>query len=95
LRKIDAAGRIGGEEFAVVLAGADAVQARAFAERVRERLSSLPVRVGVHTINVTVSVGVSAMRPLDLSVNSSLSRADKALYRAKELGRNRIEIAPD
>ncbi len=95
LRKVDAAGRIGGEEFAVVLAGADTEHAQAFAERVRGRLAALPVRVGVHTINVTVSVGVAAMRPLDLSINSSLSRADTALYHAKELGRNRIEMAPE
>jgi diguanylate cyclase (GGDEF)-like protein/PAS domain S-box-containing protein len=95
LRKVDAAGRIGGEEFAVVLAGADAAHAQAFAGRVRERLAALPVRVGVHTVNVTVSVGVAAMRALDLSVNSSLSRADSALYNAKEMGRNRVEIAPE
>jgi diguanylate cyclase (GGDEF)-like protein/PAS domain S-box-containing protein len=95
LRKVDAGGRIGGEEFAVVLAGADPEHAAGFAQRVRERLTTLPVRVGVHTINVSVSCGIAAMRALDLSVNSSLSRADSALYNAKELGRNRVELAPE
>lgn len=95
LRKVDAAGRIGGEEFAVALAGADPDHSMRFAQRVRDRLASMPVRVGVHLVNVTVSVGIAAMRALDLSVNSSLSRADTALYHAKELGRNRVEVAPD
>jgi diguanylate cyclase (GGDEF)-like protein/PAS domain S-box-containing protein len=93
LRKVDAAGRIGGEEFAVILSGAGSEAAVLFAQRVRQRLGAVPLRVGTHSIEVTVSSGLARLRANDLNVNASLSRADGALYRAKEAGRNRVEAA--
>lgn len=93
LRKVDSVGRIGGEEFAILLSGADVGDAAAFAERVRTRLHTAPMRYGDSSLPVTVSIGVAAMHADDKNINSSLSRADAALYRAKQSGRNRVEVA--
>lgn len=93
LRKVDSVGRIGGEEFAILLSGADVEDAARFAERVRARLQASPLCAdGVH-LPVTVSIGVATMLVDDKSVHTALSRADSALYRAKQRGRNRVEIA--
>jgi diguanylate cyclase (GGDEF)-like protein len=94
LRKVDAVGRIGGEEFAVVLSDADGEAAHGFAQRVRARLAGTPVWHDGRAIAVTVSSGVALMRAEDGSVTSSLSRADAALYRAKQSGRDCIAFAP-
>lgn len=91
LRKTDIAGRIGGEEFAVVLRGADVNEATAFARRVQQRIAQTPLIDGDQCICLTVSVGIALLDASDASADSSLSRSDVALYRAKESGRNRIE----
>lgn len=91
LRHNDIAGRVGGEEFAVVLSGADIVDALAFAERLQQALAVTPFMEARQTIALTLSVGISVMGPGDSSPDLALSRSDKALYRAKENGRNRIE----
>ncbi|WP_317203535.1 diguanylate cyclase [Janthinobacterium sp.] len=95
LRKIDAAGRIGGEEFTVILPGADAAAARAFGRRLQRRLERSPLAHGAGDIAVRVSIGVAPMRAGEAGVDAALLRADLALYRAKAGGRNRIELAPD
>jgi len=93
LRKVDAAGRIGGEEFAVVLAGAGMEEAQAFAERVRARMETTPLSHCGRGITVTVSIGIAAMHAADGSAATALTRADAALYCAKQAGRNRIEAS--
>lgn len=93
LRKNDAAGRIGGEEFAVVLSGAGIAEATAFAQRVQQQIAETPLVVGDKTILVTVSIGIAVMAATDASADAPLNRSDLALYRAKENGRNRIEFA--
>ncbi len=93
LRRVDAAGRIGGEEFAVLLSGADTQDAYAFATRVRARLAATPLHAGGIDIGVTVSIGIAPLRASDAGVGDALARADAALYRAKELGRDRIETS--
>ena len=93
LRKVDSVGRIGGEEFAIILSGADMDDAARFAERVRARLAAAPLVYGKTRIAVTVSIGVAAMLADDESINNSLSRADAALYQAKQGGRDRVKIA--
>jgi diguanylate cyclase (GGDEF)-like protein len=93
LRQIDTAGRMGGEEFAILLPGADAAAAKAFGERLRQKVMDTPMMHGGQTIRLTVSIGISAMSPGDTSADAVLVRADGALYRAKEGGRNRVEIA--
>lgn len=83
--------RFGGEEFSVILAQKDAEQAREVAELVRGRIESLrPAEV-----DVTVSVGVACSADFpDSDLTKLLSLADKALYQAKETGRNRVCVAP-
>lgn len=86
--------RYGGEEFAVILPGADLEDARAVAERIRTSFTNPPYRHPDHNIPpVTVSLGLAMLRPGEDS-QSLLDRADRALYRAKDLGRNRTETAP-
>ncbi|MNZ67773.1 putative diguanylate cyclase AdrA [compost metagenome] len=91
LRKSDVAGRVGGEEFAVVLSGADIAEAEAFARRVQQRLAQTPLLHGEQPIALTISIGIAVLAATDASVDAALSRSDMALYRAKENGRNRIE----
>ncbi|WP_342115225.1 sensor domain-containing diguanylate cyclase [Pseudoduganella sp. OTU4001] len=90
-RKIDMLGRVGGEEFAILLPGADLEAARAFAERLRQRIADTPLKHNGSSIAVTVSVGIASMAAADRSGDAALVRADHALYRAKRGGRNRVE----
>ena len=92
VRPGDIVGRLGGEEFAMVLpnTGTDAAITRA--ARVQQRISRTPVLHGDEPIPMTVSIGIDMIRTSDVGVDQSLYRGDTALYRAKERGRNRIEI---
>jgi diguanylate cyclase (GGDEF)-like protein/PAS domain S-box-containing protein len=92
LRKIDTVGRLGGEEFAVILPGADLASAEIFAERLRKQVAESPAKHEGRTIALTISIGVTEIKPLDLSADDALTRADRALYRAKECGRNRVTV---
>ncbi|WP_423394542.1 sensor domain-containing diguanylate cyclase [Burkholderia sp. LMG 21824] len=85
-------GRVGGEEFAIVLPGADLDRALAFAQRVQQRASQARLTHEDQQVTLTVSIGIDAMRASDFGAYQPLSRADKALYLAKERGRNRIEV---
>lgn len=91
LRKTDAAGRIGGEEFAVVLCDADLEAAISFAERIQQELARTPLQHGDQTTHLATSVGVAALSSDDQAAEAALTRSDMALYRAKRAGRNRIE----
>lgn len=97
LRPADLLARIGGEEFAVLLPGADAPRARDVAERLRTRLSSKPfaVRRGSVQLPITVSIGVAVSDAGAGTPSKLLSSADAALYQAKDDGRNRVVIAGD
>jgi diguanylate cyclase (GGDEF)-like protein/PAS domain S-box-containing protein len=92
LRKIDIAGRVGGEEFAIILPGTGSAGAQRFAERLREAVASIPLVQDGKTISVTVSIGVATMGPPDSNGEDTLLRSDEALYRAKKNGRNRVEF---
>ena len=94
-RKIDMAARVGGEEFAVILPGSDLAAAQTSAERLRELVAKTPLVQDGKTISVTVSIGVATMVPSDSEADQTLIRADEALYRAKENGRNQVEMAAD
>jgi diguanylate cyclase (GGDEF)-like protein/PAS domain S-box-containing protein len=93
LRRVDTAGRLGGEEFAVVLAGSSMESACLYAERLREQVATTSFRSDHGPLKVTVSIGVTVLSDLDASVAVALARADLALYRAKSAGRNRVETA--
>jgi two-component system, cell cycle response regulator len=85
-------GRLGGEEFAIVLEGADLEAALAFAEDLRMRLAELPFNFGGLKRSVTCSLGVAEARPGE-SIDQLLKRADAALYAAKDKGRDRVVAA--
>lgn len=93
LRKIDAVGRLGGEEFAIVLPGTDAREAALFSERLRQKIASTPAIQDDRVLHVTVSIGIALIQAQDKSAESVLSRADQALYHAKVHGRDRVEVA--
>lgn len=92
LRKTDLVGRIGGEEFAILLPGDDTEGARELAERLREKLENSPSLVGEQSIPCTVSIGIAALQTTDTSADAPLQRADEALYTAKRAGRNRVVV---
>lgn len=91
LRKSDLAGRLGGEEFAILQADTSLEQAGQFAERLRQRVMASRLAAEGHVIAYTVSIGVSLVTAADNGVDRPLQRADAALYVAKRLGRNRVE----
>ena len=82
-------GRLGGEEFGIVLPGCSLEEATARAERLREAVQALRIRGSRHAIGFTSSFGVSTWVEGD-DVNALLKRADLALYAAKSGGRNRV-----
>ena len=89
VREMDLVGRYGGEEFEVVLPEADLELATLIADRIRRAVESVPVAAYDEEVRITVSVGV-AVFPRDAGTPVELiERADEAMYRAKELGRNR------
>jgi two-component system cell cycle response regulator len=91
LRTVDALGRYGGEEFVAVLPHTAHPEALVSAERLRKAVEGHAFRVGDRDLHVTVSVGVATFpSPTVESPNALIREADKALYRAKEKGRNRI-----
>lgn len=87
LRSADAIGRLGGEEFVVVLPETSTEVARVVAERIRAKVGALetPGRF-------TVSIGVATNRPLNDSVDALMARADKAMYAAKKRGRDQVVV---
>ena len=89
LRAIDICGRLGGEEFAVMLPETDGQGAMQAAERLRQAVAQEKVRVaeGVE-LGITVSIGATILAPQDANIDHLLARADGALYEAKRSGRN-------
>ncbi len=92
VRDADIAARIGGEEFAILLSDARAVQASEMAERLLNLMQKTPVRYRDVRIRPTASFGVSALRPEEPNLEDLLARADNAMYESKALGRGRVRI---
>jgi len=90
LRKLDLMGRIGGEEFTGLLPETAEPAARQVAERLRAGVESLDLDDVVPGLRVTISIGVAQMRDADPDFAGVLARADAAMYRAKQSGRNRV-----
>jgi two-component system cell cycle response regulator len=94
IRRYDAVGRYGGEEFIMVLPGCDGTAAWQQAERVRDAFASQQCQVGERSIPVTCSIGVSFhSAPFPADPDALIRSADAALYSAKHQGRNRVEMA--
>ncbi|MFA7282781.1 MAG: diguanylate cyclase [Sterolibacterium sp.] len=91
LREIDAVGRLGGEEFAVVLPQTDSERALEVAERLRKAIADaeVPLEQGL-PLHFAVSIGVSTLAGTKTNIDTLLSQADQALYKAKNGGRNRV-----
>jgi two-component system cell cycle response regulator len=93
LRESDIVGRLGGEEFGILLPETDVPSAREAAERLRQALARAEIpRPDGGILRLTASIGIAACVAGDGSIEQALSRADDALYRAKGNGRNRVEV---
>ncbi|MGZ5609155.1 MAG: GGDEF domain-containing protein [Methylobacter sp.] len=92
LRDSDIVFRYGGEEFVILLNGTDASGAELLAERIRASIGSHTIAFGMETLKITASLGVSTLRDND-TFESFVQRADKAMYTAKNRGRNQVVVA--
>jgi diguanylate cyclase (GGDEF)-like protein/PAS domain S-box-containing protein len=92
LREADIMGRVGGEEFAAVIVESDIKKAMIVAERIRKAVSSFSVIIDREKIRFTVSIGVTDLHPND-DLNSIFERVDRAMYQAKEKGRNQVRTS--
>ena len=92
LRENDLFARYGGEEFVILLPETDLAQARQMAERMRKDCAETPLDVGLATVNLTISFGVASLDAENLLLDELLLHADKALYRAKNAGRNKVVV---
>jgi diguanylate cyclase len=93
IREVDLIGRLGGEEFAVLLPNIAAGEAVQVAERMRQAVSASRLEAGGRQLRYSASFGVAQFDPRELTLASLLSRADTALYDAKRRGRDRVELA--
>lgn len=93
VRKVDVVGRIGGEEFALILPETNMADAATFAERLRVLISNASLATHQGELRMTASFGIAPYDHGGMSLDKLISKADEALYRAKENGRDRIECA--
>jgi len=96
LREVDIVGRLGGEEFAILLPETTGACAFEVAERLRKAIHSMvvPLEQG-ELLRFTVSIGVTLLKGREESVETLINRADSAMYRAKQSGRNTVCMAAD
>jgi len=92
VRDHDVVGRVGGEEFAIVMPETNAQGGKELCERIRQAIADTRVKVGPHTISVSTSIGVTALRENETGICAAMSRADQALYDSKRKGRNLISL---
>lgn len=95
LRDSDVLARLAGDEFVVLLSGASAARALSVAERLRQAIAAGPISIVGAEVWVTVSVGVATRKPRDRGVHELIARADRAMYRSKDGGRNRAGPVED
>lgn len=90
LREIDIAARYGGEEFCIVLSGSDRTGAEQVAERLRKSMENAIFKAYDEKVRITISIGISVFPQDGVNETSLIESADKALYKAKSEGRNRV-----
>jgi len=95
LRETDVVGRLGGEEFGILLVQTNERDARIVAERLRQTVEKAEVGFEGLSLRYTVSLGLAAAQKNETSLEELVKRADQALYKAKETGRNRVCYAED
>jgi diguanylate cyclase (GGDEF)-like protein len=94
IRSSDIAARYGGEEFIILIAHPGKTLAMKIAERIRSTIAKSEIKYKEHTISLTISCGVACYeKDLDVSAEAMIDRADKALYRSKQEGRNRVTFS--
>ena len=98
IRISDVAGRLGGEEFSIILPDTDSEGAQLLAERLRSHVQETPLPIGDKTLNITVSIGVAVYQGTGIKINivevleELIKKADQAMYLAKQKGRNRVVL---
>lgn len=93
MRQVDVVARYGGEEFIALLDETDNAAAQRVAERIRSKIAASHISYQGTLIQVTVSIGVAEISGLDETREQLIDRADKAMYQAKQQGRNRVILA--
>ena len=83
-------GRLGGEEFVVLLPDTDLETARHIANRFIRALAATPIDIGGREVNITATAGVVERLPEETALESLVQRADAAMYRGKKAGRNQV-----
>jgi diguanylate cyclase (GGDEF)-like protein len=91
-RGSDLFARLGGEEFIVMLPNTPTLGAAIIAERIRDGIHNIPVTLANKKVNFSISIGISQVDESDESYSDVISRADTALYKAKDKGKNRVDI---
>lgn len=94
LRTVDIVGRLGGEEFAIALEG-PVDKVADVSERLRQAVSKLSFNFDTPPVHITSSFGVASVLPGERDISAALQRADKALYKAKSEGRDRVVIGTE
>ncbi len=94
LRTEDVLGRLGGEEFIVLMPNADGSSAMNAAERIRSSFADQPLPMEGHLQTVTLSIGLATLAPMDGEFSQLLQRGDRAMYAAKNAGRNLVMPDP-
>ena len=94
-RSSDLKSRYGGEEFLAVLPSTSLHGAGCVGETLRRAIESTPIQWGNESLTVTASIGVTQAEPGELDIEAIIARADAALYRAKQQGRNCVRLEPD
>ncbi|WP_051303551.1 GGDEF domain-containing protein [Psychromonas aquimarina] len=92
LRSSDIFSRLGGEEFSILLPGTELEGAVTIAERILQEVAELSITYGEHVITLTTSIGIAELSDSSENLEQLMNQADEALYKAKEAGRNRIEV---
>ena len=96
IRASDICGRLGGDEFLLVITHVEAESILATVERFREKLSARKFQIGEHSVSITASFGIAGFHGKEISEFATLvKRADKALYAAKHAGRNQAKTDPE
>lgn len=90
LRPTDVIGRFGGEEFVVALPDTDAEQAMIVAERLRKKVAALPLEEAMRELQLSITIGIAVARGDEISLQTVIARADRALYAGKREGRDQV-----